>query len=87
MPLFRLVYSQKAFHNLLADHGKKLGIPSHTLQGMLDTAYTAWQRCFKKLAKKPKLKGQRNKLTSIPFSRATASNWARSLRSCSRLPG
>jgi putative transposase len=62
-----IYYSQKAFHNLLADHGKKLGIPSHTLQGMLDTAYTAWQRCSKKLAKKPRLKGQRNKLTSIPF--------------------
>jgi putative transposase len=62
-----IYYSQKAFHNLLADHGKKLGIPSHTLQGMLDTAYTAWQRCYKKLAKKPRLKGQRNKLTSIPF--------------------
>jgi hypothetical protein len=24
-------YSQQAFHNVLADHGKKLGIPSHTL--------------------------------------------------------
>ena len=34
---------------------------------MLDTAYTAWQRCYKKLAKKPRLKGQRNKLTSMPF--------------------
>ena len=62
-----IYYSQKAFHNLLADHGKKLGMPSHTLQGILDTAYIAWQRCFKKLAKKPRLKGQRNKLTSIPF--------------------
>lgn len=62
-----IYYSQKAFHNLLADHGKKLGMPSHTLQGILDTAYTAWQRCYKKLAKKPCLKGQRNKLTSIPF--------------------
>jgi transposase len=62
-----LYYSQKAFHNLLANHGKKLGIPSHTLQGMLDTAYTAWQRCYKTLAKKPRLKGHRNKLTSIPF--------------------
>ncbi len=60
-------YTQKAFHNLLADHGKKLGIPSHTLQGLLDTAYTAWQRCGKKLAKKPRLKGHRNKLTSLPF--------------------
>ena len=62
-----IYYSQKAFHNLLAEHGKKLGIPSHTLQGTLDTAYTAWQRCYKKLAKKPRLKGRRNKLTSIPF--------------------
>jgi putative transposase len=60
-------YTRKAFHNLLADHSKKLGIPSHTLQGMLDMAYTAWQRCFHKLAKRPKLKGQRNKLASIPF--------------------
>ena len=60
-------YSQKAFRNLLADHGKKLGIPSHTLQGMLDTAYIAWQRCYKKLARKPKLKGRRNRLSSMPF--------------------
>jgi putative transposase len=60
-------YSPNGFHNLLANHGKTLGIPSHTLQGMLSTAYTAWQRCYQKLAKKPKLKGQRNKLTSIPF--------------------
>jgi transposase len=62
-----IYYSQKAFHNLLADHGKKIGIPSHTLQGMLDTAWLAWQRCYKKLAKKPKLKGKRNRLSSIPF--------------------
>jgi transposase len=62
-----LFYTPTAFHNLLANHGKKLDIPSHTLQGTLSTAHTAWQRCFKKLARKPKLKGQRNKLTSIPF--------------------
>jgi transposase len=62
-----IYYSQQTFHNLLADHSKKLGIPSHTLQGMLDAAWIAWQRCFRKLAKKPKLKGQRNRLTSIPF--------------------
>jgi putative transposase len=62
-----IYYSPQAFHNLLADHGKKLGIPSHTLQGMLDTAYIAWQRCYKKLARKPKLKGRRNRLSSIPF--------------------
>jgi len=62
-----IYYTPKDFQNLLADHGKKLGIPSHTLQGMLVMAYTAWQRCYKKLAKKPKLKGRRNKLASMPF--------------------
>lgn len=63
----KIYYSPKTFQNLLADHGKKLGIPSHTIQGILIQAHTAWQRCFKKLAKKPRLKGQRNKLNSIPF--------------------
>jgi len=62
-----IYYTPKEFHNLLANHSKRLGIPSHTLQGMLTTAYMAWQRCWKKLAKKPKLKGRRNRLTSIPF--------------------
>jgi transposase len=62
-----IFYTPKEFRNLLANHGTKLAIPSHTLQGTLSTAHTAWQRCFKKLAKKPRLKGQRNKLTSIPF--------------------
>ena len=59
--------SQKAFHNLLADHGKKHGMPSHPVQGLLDTAYIAWPRCSKKLAKPPRLKGHRNKLTSMPW--------------------
>lgn len=62
-----IYYSPKTFQNILAGHGKKLDMPSHTIQGILVQAYTAWQRCFKKLAKKPRLKGQRNKLNSIPF--------------------
>jgi transposase len=62
-----IFYTPKAFHNLLAGHSKTLGIPSHTLQGTLATAHTAWDRCFKKLAKRPKLKGHRNRLNSIPF--------------------
>jgi putative transposase len=63
----RIYYSPRGFQNILAGHGKKIGIPSHTLHGMLSQSYMAWQRCFKKQAKKPRLKGQRNKLNSIPF--------------------
>ena len=53
--------------NWIADHSKRMEIPSHTMQGTLSQAYSAWHRCFKKIAKKPRLKGQRNKLNSIPF--------------------
>ena len=62
-----IYYKKQRFQNLLADHGKRMGIPSHTLQGMLIIAWDGWDRCFKKLAKKPRLKGARNKLFSIPF--------------------
>lgn len=62
-----IYYTPKVFHNLLAGTSKTLGIPSHTIQGMLSLAHQSWQRCFKKLAKKPRLKGNRNRLSSIPF--------------------
>jgi IS605 OrfB family transposase len=63
----RIFYSKQEFQNLLANHGKKLGIPSHTLQGMLVVAWDSWQRCFKKISKKPRLKGIRNQLNTLPF--------------------
>jgi putative transposase len=65
--LSKVYHTQQEFQNLLANHSKKLGVPSHVLQGTISNAYNAWQRCFKKTAKEPKLKGNRNKLNSIPF--------------------
>jgi transposase len=62
-----IYFSKMDFVNTLAGHSKKMEIPSHIMQGVLCTAYDAWSRCFKKLGGKPKLKGVRNKLTSIPF--------------------
>ena len=62
-----IYYSPKMFQNLLAHHSSKIGIPSHVLQGMLSQVHLAWQKCFKKMAGKPHLKGIRNKLRSIPF--------------------
>lgn len=63
----KIYFSKYAFRNLLANHSERLGIPSHTIQGTLCTAFDAWQRCFKKIARKPRLKGVGNKLNSIPF--------------------
>jgi len=62
-----IFYTKKEFQNLLANHSKKLDIISHTLQGMLCMAWDAWDRCFKTLGKKPRFKGLRNRLNSIPF--------------------
>ena len=63
----KIYFSKFDFMNLLAGHSKKLNIPSHMISGILLQAFLAWQRCFKKVSKKPKLKGIRNKLRSIPF--------------------
>lgn len=62
-----IYYTGMGFQNILADHGKRVGIPSHTVQGMLSQVHAAWTRCFKKQGGKPKLKGMRRKLNSIPF--------------------
>jgi len=63
----KIYFSAFDFVNLLADHGKKLDIPSHTIQGTLSQVYTAWKRCFKKISGKPHFKGVQNKLNSISF--------------------
>jgi len=63
----KIFYSAFDFVNLIAGYSKRMKIPSHTMQGTLSQVYSSWQRCFRKIAKKPKLKGQRNKLNSIPF--------------------
>lgn len=62
-----LYYSKKEFQNLLANHSKKLEIPSHTIQGILVQVWDSWDKCFKKIRRKPKFKSIRNKLNSIPF--------------------
>ncbi len=63
----KIYFSDFDFTNLLAGHGKKLDIPSHTIQGVLSQVYMAWQQCFKKIGGKPRFKGVRNKLNSISF--------------------
>lgn len=62
-----IFYRKNDFTNLLANHSRKLELPSHSMQGILAMAWTSWQRVYKKVSKKPRLKGKRNKLNSIPF--------------------
>jgi putative transposase len=62
-----IYFSVNDVRGLLPGHGQKLGLPAHTLQGVLTTAYHSWQRCFEGKSKKPKLKGARRPLNSISF--------------------
>lgn len=62
-----IYYTAMSFQNLLAGHSGRMAVPSHTLQGILLTVYDSWRRCFKKVGGKPRMKGSRNKLCSIPF--------------------
>src|ERR1051326_6872974 len=59
------------FRELLVRHGAKMGVAQDALKGTLWTAHNAWQRCFKRTARKPKLKGRRNRLNSIAFAHGT----------------
>lgn len=52
--------------NLISGHSQRMSIPSKVLAATVTDAWRAWDRCFKKLSKRPRLKGRRNRLTSIP---------------------
>lgn len=64
-------HSSLAFRNLLNGHGRKIGLPQDAVCGTLWTAYVAWERCFKKIARRPRFKGKRNRLNSIAFAHGT----------------
>lgn len=61
-------HNSLVFRTLLTGHGPKMGIAQDALNGTLWTAHAAWQRCFKRVAGKPRLKGRRNRLNSIAFA-------------------
>lgn len=63
----KIYHSYYYLQNLLSGHAKKIDIQSQVFQATIKQAYNAWDRCFKKLAKQPKLKGIHNKLRSFTF--------------------
>lgn len=54
-------------NNLISGHGKRIGIHSQVMQGVIKQAWNSWSKCFKKICREPKLKGFKNKFNSIPF--------------------
>lgn len=63
----KIYHSDFSLYGLLNGHSQKLNIPSQCLRGIAHAALNSWKSCFRKQNKKPKLKGVRNKLNSIPI--------------------
>ncbi len=51
----------------LRGHSQRMGMSAYALQGTAGTAYNAWQRTFRGIARRPRLKGRRRPLSSIAF--------------------
>lgn len=58
------VFEMKALVN---GHGRKIGVPSKAMTALVAQACDAYDRYRGGLANRPRLKGRRNKLNSIPF--------------------
>lgn len=63
----KIYHTANEFSAIVNGHGEKIGIPNHVLKSVLLNGYNTWSKCFKKKIRKPRLKGNRNKLNSIPF--------------------
>lgn len=63
----KIYYSKYDLMRQFVGHSKKVDLHSRTIQGIVEQAFNAWDKCFKKKAREPKLKSVRNKLNSIPF--------------------
>lgn len=59
-------YSRYQFKALLNGHSKRIGIPAEVLCGVAVQAHDAWKRCRSGQNRRPRLKGRRNRLSSIP---------------------
>jgi transposase len=49
-------------------HSQRMGVPVDAMHAVVDTAAESWRRCFRKLARKPQLRGARRPLNSIGFA-------------------
>src|ERR1051326_5138440 len=62
-----IYYSEMSMYGMLKGHSAKLGIPAHVLNGTVSTAWRSWRQAFRGVARRPRLKGHRNRLNSILF--------------------
>jgi IS605 OrfB family transposase len=65
-----IYHSKYDLYGMISGHSRRVGLPSKTMEMTVRTAYRAWRACFDGRCRKPRLKGNRNRLNSIPFRRS-----------------
>jgi hypothetical protein len=63
-----IYYTRKDFQNLLANHGERLGIPSHTLQGQLCVVYDSVAAMLQKAGQASTIQEQAESAQQHPVS-------------------
>lgn len=49
----------------VAGHSRRCDVPARIIQGTVARAHQAWERCYKGLAKRPRLKSARNRMSGL----------------------
>lgn len=49
----------------MTGHSRKCDVPARIIQGTVARAHQAWEQCYKRLAKRPRLKSARNRLSGL----------------------
>lgn len=60
-------HSEYDLNALLKGHGRRCGLPQQTLEKLAKDVLGAWQLCWQGERGRPRLKGKRNRLASVPF--------------------
>jgi transposase len=60
-------HSEFDLNRLLKGHGSRCGINQQTLQQLASDAIRSWRLCWSGARGRPKLKGKRNRLSSVPL--------------------
>lgn len=63
-----IYHSLYDLQGMIAGHSERLGIPSKVIKATIADAHRTWDRCFSGTAGKPRLKGRRNRLSSLLFT-------------------
>lgn len=82
-----IYYTAYDLKGMLRGHSQRMGMSAHAIQGTAGTAHTAWDRYFRGLSRRPRLKGRRRPLSSIAFDHWTNTKRSRIRGSRVVLPG